>query len=89
MSDPEPQKTESVERSLKAEIKLYYDLHKSAEPCAPLLIALHGYGAHKRQMGREAQQMAPEFARTFPTVRLSNPAQQEAALRRSLPGRLA
>ena len=27
---------------------------------APLLIALHGYGANKRQMMREAQQMAPE-----------------------------
>src|SRR6185295_20394902 len=25
----------------------------------PLLIALHGYGANKRQMMREAQQMAP------------------------------
>jgi phospholipase/carboxylesterase len=27
---------------------------------APLLIALHGYGANKRQMMREAQRMAPE-----------------------------
>ena len=60
MSNPEPQKTEAAERSLKAEIKLYYDLHKPAEQPAPLLIALHGYGANKRQMGREAQQMAPK-----------------------------
>src|SRR6185436_19939390 len=60
MSNPEPQKTETAERSLKAEVKLYYDLHKPAELRAPLLIALHGYGANKRQMGREAQQMAPE-----------------------------
>lgn len=51
---------ESVERSLKAEIKLYYDLHKPDVLPAPLLIALHGYGANKRQMMREAQQMAPE-----------------------------
>src|SRR6185436_18742195 len=60
MSNPEPQKTETAERSLTAEIKLYYDLHKPAELPAPLLIALHGYGANKRQMMREAQQMAPE-----------------------------
>jgi predicted esterase len=60
MSNPEPQKTEAAERSLKAEVKLYYDLHKPAGLQAPLLIALHGYGANKRQMGREAQLMAPE-----------------------------
>lgn len=60
MSNPEPRQTEAAERSLKAEINLYYDLHKPAELPAPLLIGLHGYGANKRQMGREAQQMAPE-----------------------------
>jgi phospholipase/carboxylesterase len=49
-----------AERSLRAEIKLYYDLRKPAATPAPLLIALHGYGANKRQMMREAQQMAPE-----------------------------
>jgi predicted esterase len=59
MSNPEPNQTEAAERSLRAEVKLYYDLHKPAELPAPLLIALHGYGANKRQMGREAQQMAP------------------------------
>ena len=48
------------DQTLKAEISLYYDLlaGESSSP-APLLIALHGYGAHKRQMMREAQLMAP------------------------------
>ena len=43
-----------------AEIKLYYDLFvpdNVAKP-APLLIAVHGYGAHKRYMMREAQAVA-------------------------------
>lgn len=48
------------DRSLSAKIKLYYDLDVPPETPAPLLIALHGYGAHKRQMMREARQMAPE-----------------------------
>lgn len=52
--------TTAVEGSLKAEVKLYYDLHKPAVLPAPLLIALHGYGANKKQMMREAKQMAPE-----------------------------
>ena|SRR2546425_1132177 len=60
MIETESRQTGAVERSLKAEIKLYYDLHKPAVLPAPLLIALHGYGANKRQMMREAQQMAPE-----------------------------
>lgn len=51
-----------TDRELRAEIKLYYDLllpeNLSGSP-APLLIALHGYGAHKRQMMREAQKIAP------------------------------
>ncbi|HKO59706.1 MAG TPA: hypothetical protein VJV03_00975 [Pyrinomonadaceae bacterium] len=47
------------ERTLKAEILLHYDLHQPAESPAPLLIALHGYGANKRQMMREAKQIAP------------------------------
>src|SRR6266550_3371239 len=55
-----PEASQSVERNLKAEIKLYYDLHFSEQPSAPLLIVLHGYGANKKQMMREAQQMAPE-----------------------------
>ncbi len=42
--------------SLTAEIKLYYDLYipKNIRKPAPLLIAVHGYGAHKRYMLREA-----------------------------------
>jgi len=47
--------------TIPAETKLYYDLYvpdDSAEP-RPLLIALHGYGANKRQMMREARQFAP------------------------------
>ena len=48
--------------SLTAEIKLYYDLHvpDDAVGPAPLLIAVHGYGAHKRYMMREAKLVAPE-----------------------------
>jgi predicted esterase len=48
------------ELSLSAGINLYYDLQPAPSSPSPLLIALHGYGANKRQMMREAQQMAPE-----------------------------
>lgn len=58
MSVAEPE-TSTTERLLSAQIKLYYDLHKPEAFPAPLLIALHGYGANKRQMMREAKQMAP------------------------------
>lgn len=51
------------DRSLNAQIKLYYDLHLPETTPAPLLIALHGYGAFKLQMMREARLMAPaDFA---------------------------
>jgi len=50
---------DKTERRIRAEINLYYDLHIPNEKPAPLLIALHGYGASKRQMMREARQMAP------------------------------
>jgi predicted esterase len=56
MSSPDP----NLDRSLTARINLYYDLQLPATGPAPLLIALHGYGANKRQMMREARQMAPE-----------------------------
>ena len=49
-----------TDRSLAARINLYYDLQPAASGPAPLLIALHGYGANKRYMMREAQAMAPE-----------------------------
>lgn len=48
--------------SITAEIRLYYDLYvpDNAPRRAPLLIAVHGYGAHKRYMMREARLVAPE-----------------------------
>jgi phospholipase/carboxylesterase len=49
------------DRTLAAEVKLYYDLYAPASGQArPLLIALHGYGANKRQMMREARLIAPD-----------------------------
>lgn len=47
--------------SVTAEIKLYYDLYvpETAARPAPLLVAVHGYGAHKRYMMREARLIAP------------------------------
>lgn len=47
------------ERAIPAQISLYYDLDLPDFRPAPLLIALHGYGASKRQMMREARQMVP------------------------------
>lgn len=49
-----------TDRQLEARINLYYDLRPGTARRAPLLIALHGYGANKRQMMREAQLMAPD-----------------------------
>jgi predicted esterase len=48
--------------SLTAEINLYYDLFvpENITTPAPLLIAVHGYGAHKRYMMREARLVAPK-----------------------------
>ncbi len=48
--------------NLTAEIKLYYDLFvpENLENPAPLIIGVHGYGAHKRYMMREARLIAPE-----------------------------
>jgi predicted esterase len=60
----EPDNTDFLraeDRTLAAEVKLYYDLDAPPSPAPrPLLIALHGYGANKRQMMREARQIAPE-----------------------------
>lgn len=60
--------------SLTTEIKLYYDLYlpENLVKPAPLLIAVHGYGAHKRYMMREAKQIAPE---NFVVVSLQAPHQ--------------
>jgi phospholipase/carboxylesterase len=49
-----------IDRILEARINLYYDLRPGTISPAPLLIALHGYGANKRYMMREAELMAPE-----------------------------
>lgn len=48
--------------AMKAEISLYYDLFIPGENAgpAPMLIAVHGYGAHKRYMMREARLVAPK-----------------------------
>ena len=49
-----------VDRAVWARVPIYYDLRPGTTSPAPLLIALHGYGANKRQMMREAKAMAPE-----------------------------
>ena len=52
---------EQTDLTLKAEISLYYDLYApDGAQNAPMLIAVHGYGAHKRHMMREARAVAPE-----------------------------
>lgn len=51
------------ERTFSAAIKIYYDLYVPQSDGAserPLLVALHGYGANKRQMMREARNIAPD-----------------------------
>lgn len=51
---------ETTDRTFKAEISLYYDVYVPPDILtpAPLLIAVHGYGAHKRYMMREAKAVA-------------------------------
>lgn len=48
--------------SVTTEIKLYYDLYipENSSGNSPLMVAVHGYGAHKRYMMREARLIAPE-----------------------------
>ena len=48
------------DHTLHARINLYYDLRPASNSPAPLLIALHGYGAFKEQIMREAQLMSPD-----------------------------
>ncbi len=53
--------THLTERTVTAQVQLYYDLFvPDGNGPRPLLLALHGYGASKRQMLREARQMAPD-----------------------------
>jgi predicted esterase len=49
-----------TDQILHARINLYYDVRPAPNSAAPLLIALHGYGAFKEQIMREAQVMAPD-----------------------------
>src|ERR1043166_1614149 len=51
---------QSNERELTAQIKLYYDVVAGVAQRAPLLIALHGYGASKWHGMREAKLTAPD-----------------------------
>ena len=60
MSNPNSSQPITVERTLLAQTRLYYDVYQPTPLPAPLLIALHGYGANKRQMMREALALAPE-----------------------------
>jgi len=55
-----PNQNPSVERKLTAQISLYYDVIAPPSGPAPLLIALHGYGANKWHAMREAKMIAPE-----------------------------
>jgi len=54
------EETLRTERTLSAEVKLYYDVVAPATRPAPLLVALHGYGSSKAWMLREAREHAPE-----------------------------
>jgi predicted esterase len=69
-----PNENAQIDLSITGEIKLYYDLHlpEKGEKPFPLLIAVHGYGAHKRYMMREAKLIAPE---NFAIVSLQGPHQ--------------
>ena len=49
----------TVERSVQVQTKLYYDVVPASSRPAPLLIALHGYGASKWHATREAKSIAP------------------------------
>src|SRR6266478_2000057 len=55
-----PDQNPPLERKLTAQINLYYDLIAPPSRPAPLLIALHGYGASKWHAMREAKMIAPE-----------------------------
>jgi phospholipase/carboxylesterase len=55
------EESRTEEHTLAVETKLYYDLYAPAPTGPrPLLIALHGYGANKRRMMREARLIAPD-----------------------------
>jgi predicted esterase len=69
-----PEGNLSTDLTMRAEINLYYDLYvpeNNSKP-APLLITVHGYGAHKRYMMREARSITSE---NFVIVSLQGPHQ--------------
>ncbi len=51
---------QTIERSVTAQINLYYDVVLPPTQAAPLLIALHGYGAGKWHATREARLIVPD-----------------------------
>ena len=57
-----PDRRVQTDLSVTAEIDLYYDLYvpENVPNRLPLLISIHGYGAHKRYMMKEARRIAPE-----------------------------
>lgn len=57
---PNENNSSETDRTIKAEVRLYYDLHTPVAPPAPLLVALHGYGSNKNWMMREARKCVPE-----------------------------
>ena len=77
--------SEAIERTLTAQIKLHYDVIPAEPRPAPLLIALHGYGASKWHAMREAKMIAPEgfaiAALQGPHQHLKEPRQPGAPLR--------
>jgi phospholipase/carboxylesterase len=51
---------QTIERSVTAQINLFYDVVLPPTQPAPLLIALHGYGAGKWHATREAKLIVPD-----------------------------
>jgi len=50
----------TTDLSLRAEVRLYYDVYVPGGGAAPLLVALHGCGSNQGWMMREARQHVPE-----------------------------
>src|SRR4051812_7327009 len=69
-----PENRVQTDLNMKAEIDLYYDLFvpENLKRRAPLLISIHGYGAHKRYMMKEARRIAPD---SFVVASLQGPHQ--------------
>ena len=75
----------TTDLSLKAEVRLYYDVYAPGAEPAPLLLALHGYGSNKGWMMREARQHVPEgfavAALQGPHQHMKEPREQGGPLR--------